>query len=126
MLVLFFSAAWSNACNRINNSVAELAAANPGVVFMTLKADAEELKDILNLYNVKELPYFVFLRLKPKSEEEEEVKVEDEMRRENRNRCVLIFRGADIISKFSGESRGKIGRVLVTTFKNQTKFKSRM
>ena len=121
MLVLFFSAGWSNACNRINHSVAELAAANPGVVFMTLKADAEELKDILNMYNVKELPYFVFLRLKPKSEEEE-VKVEDEdEERKSKQMCLDLLRGADIISKFSGESRGKIGRVLVNNLQESDK-----
>ena len=95
MLVLFFSAGWGNACNRINHSVAELAAANPGVVFMTLKADAEELKDILNMYNVKELPCFLFLRLKPKSEEEEEeeVKVDDENEeRKSKQMCLDLLR----------------------------------
>ena len=43
------------------------------------------------------------------------------MRRENRNRCVLIFFDVDIISKFSGESRGKIGRVLVSNLQESDK-----
>ena len=118
MLVLFFSASWSNACNRISQSVSELAAANPGVVFMTLKADAEPLKDVLHLFKVHELPYFVFLRLR-KNKEDEDSKKEEE--KDKKQMCLDLLQDAKMINKFSGESKGKIGRVLVNNLRDSDK-----